>query len=181
MCKYSVKLLGLVYKTFINKSLEKLRCSTERTNCIHCSRNAGFFWKAEQGYFSLTTKIHFFRDILPERVPCSAAEWSTWMAALSLSLLLVRARARSSGRNAHIRSFTVVYVSKSHSLKTLWNFYQPGSEIFGTETLCYMSKLFFETLSMFSMRIQLFNRVNNAECMKQHCTPPPPPPPPPLK
>ncbi len=25
---------------------------------------------------------------------------------------------------------------------------------------------------MLSMRIQLFNSVNNSECMKQHCTPP---------
>ncbi len=29
---------------------------------------------------------------------------------------------------------------------------------------------------MLSMRIQLFNSVNNSECMKQHNTPPPPPP-----
>uniref|UniRef100_A0A8C2IPM5 Serine/threonine protein phosphatase 2A regulatory subunit n=1 Tax=Cyprinus carpio TaxID=7962 RepID=A0A8C2IPM5_CYPCA len=34
-----------------------------------------------------------------------------------------------------------------------------------------MPKLFFETLSMLSMRIQLFNSVNNSEHMKQHCTP----------
>ncbi len=27
-----------------------------KTNCIHCLRNAGFFWEAEQGYLSLTTK-----------------------------------------------------------------------------------------------------------------------------
>ncbi len=32
---------------------------------------------------------------------------------------------------------------------------------------------FFFTLSMLSMRIQLFTSVNNSECMKQHCTPPP--------
>ncbi len=34
-----------------------------------------------------------------------------------------------------------------------------------------MFKLFFETLSMLSMGIQLFNSVNNSECMKQHYTP----------
>ncbi len=57
--------------------------------------------------------------------------------------------------------------------KTLWNLYEPGREIFGTEILCYTSKLFFETLFMLSMRIQLFpNSVNNSECMKQHCTSP---------
>ncbi len=58
------------------------------------------------------------------------------------------------------------------SKKTLRNLYESGSEIFGTEILCYTSKFFFETLSMLSMRIQLFNSVNNSECMKQHCTPP---------
>ncbi len=58
------------------------------------------------------------------------------------------------------------------SKKTLRNLYKSGSKIFGTEILCYTSKLFFETLSMLSMRIQLFNSVNNSECMKQHCTPP---------
>ncbi len=58
------------------------------------------------------------------------------------------------------------------SKKTLRNLYESGSEIFGTEILCYTSKNFFETLSMLSMRIKLFTSVNNSECMKQHCTPP---------
>ncbi len=58
------------------------------------------------------------------------------------------------------------------SKKTLRNLYESGSEIFGTEILCYTSKFFFETLSMLSMRIKLFTSVNNSECMKQHCTPP---------
>ncbi len=32
-------------------------CETApKTNCIHYSCNAGFFWEAEQGYLSLTTK-----------------------------------------------------------------------------------------------------------------------------
>ncbi len=61
---------------------------------------------------------------------------------------------------------------EQRSKKTLRNLYESGSEIFGTEILCYTSKFFFETLSMLSMRIQLFNSVNNSECMKQHCTPP---------
>ncbi len=61
---------------------------------------------------------------------------------------------------------------EQRSKKTLRNLYEPGSEIFGTEILCYTSKFFFETLSMLSMRIKLFNSVNNSECMKQHCTPP---------
>ncbi len=43
-------------------------------------------------------------------------------------------------------------------------------KMFGTEIVYHTSKLFFETLSMLSIRIQLFNSVNNFECMKQHCT-----------
>ncbi len=58
------------------------------------------------------------------------------------------------------------------SKKTLRNLDESGSEIFGTEILCYTSNFFFETLSMLSMRIKLFTSVNNSECMKQHCTPP---------
>ncbi len=56
--------------------------------------------------------------------------------------------------------------------KTFRNLYEPGSKIFGTEILRHTSKSFFETLAMLSMRIQLFNSVNNSECTKQHCTPP---------
>ncbi len=63
---------------------------------------------------------------------------------------------------------------EQRSKKTLRNLYEPGSEIFGTEILCYTSNVFvFLTLSMLSMRIKLFNSVNNSECMKQHCTPGP--------
>ncbi len=81
---------------------------------------------------------------LPERVLCSSA--AGWM---KLSLQSMRARVCSSGRNAHN--------SRSHDRKkTLRNLYEPGRKIF-------------ETLSMLSIRIQLFNSVNNSECMKQLC------------
>ncbi len=43
---------------------------------------------------------------------------------------------------------------------------------FLAQEYCYTSNFFFLTLSMLSMRINLFNSVNNSECMKQHCTPP---------
>ncbi len=119
MCKSSVE-LGLVYKTFVNKTLEKLHCCPGKTNYIHCSRNGGLFSEAEQGYLSLTTKTHFFRDILPERGPCcQPADWSELMGALSLSLWSMRAQTRSYGRNAHIRSSTVVYVIKNNDRKKL--------------------------------------------------------------
>ncbi len=144
----------------------------DKTNCIHCSHNAGFFGKLNKVIFPLQPKTHFFRDILPERVP-SAAGWSTLIGVLLLMLWSMRARAHFSRRNAHIRSSTVVYVNKSHDWKkTFRNLYKSGRKIFATEILCHTSKSFFETLSMLSMRIQLFNSVNNSECMKQHCTPP---------
>ncbi len=57
----------------------------EKTDCIHCLRNAGFFGKLNKVIFPSQPKTHFSRDILPERVPCSAAEWSALMGALSLS------------------------------------------------------------------------------------------------
>ncbi len=119
-------------------TLQKLCCCPGKTNCIHSFRDAGFFGKLNKVFFPSQPKTHFFRDILPKRVPCG---WSALMAALSLLLRSMGARARSSGRNAHIRSSTVVYVSKSHARKkTLRNLYVPGSEIFGTEILCYTSK-----------------------------------------
>ncbi len=166
-----IQIWALFIKRSSTNTFEKLHCCPRKTNCIHCSRNAEFFGKLNKVIVPLQPKTHFFRDILSEWVLCSsAAEWSALMGALSLRSM--RARACSSGRNAHIRSSTVAYVSKSYDRKkTLRNFYEPGSEIFGTEILCYSSKLFFETLSMLSMRVQLFNSVNNSECMKQHCTP----------
>ncbi len=104
---------------FINRSstntLEKLCCCPRKTNCIHCLRNAGFFGKLNKVIFPSQPKTHFFRYILLKRVPCSSiAEWKCWWPALLQSM---RAWARSSGRNAHIRSSTVVYVSKSHDRK----------------------------------------------------------------
>ncbi len=39
-----------------------------KTNCIHCSRNAGFFGKLNKVIFPSQPKTHFFRDFLPERV-----------------------------------------------------------------------------------------------------------------
>ncbi len=56
--------------------------------------------------------------------------------------------------------------------KTFRNLYEPGRKIFATEILSHTSKSFFETLAMLSMRIQLFNSVNNSEWTKQHYTPP---------
>ncbi len=95
------------------------------------------------------------------------------MGALSLSLWSMRARVRSSGRNAHIRSSTVVYVIKNNDRKKLSETCtNPEVRFLAQKYSVVRPKFFFETLSMLSMRIQLFNSVNNSECMKQHCTPP---------
>ncbi len=56
MCKSSIE-LGLVYKTFVNKHTCETPLLPRKTNCIHCSRNAGFFWRAEEGYLSLTNTL----------------------------------------------------------------------------------------------------------------------------
>ncbi len=48
----------------------------------------------------------------------------------------MRARARSSGRNAHLMSSILDYIMKRHGRKkNLRNLFEPGSTIFGTEIL----------------------------------------------
>ncbi len=134
----------------------------------------GCFGKLNKVIFPSQPKTHFFRDILPERGPCcQPADWSALMGALSLSLWSMRARTRSFREKCPYKEFhRRLRHKEQRSKKTLRNLYESGSEIFGTEILCYTSRFFFETLSMLSMRIKLFTSVNNSECMKQHCTPP---------
>ncbi len=85
----------------------------------------------------------------------------------------MRVPARSSGRNAHIRSSTVVYVIKNNDRKKLSETCtNPEVRFLAQKYSVIRPKFFFETLSMLSMRIKLFNSVNNSECMKQHCTAP---------
>ncbi len=129
-------------KRWSTNTFAKLHCCPEKTNCIHCSRNAGFFGKLNKVIFPSQPTTHFFRDILPERVPCSAAEWSALMGGLLLSLRSMCSRARFFGRNAHTRSSTLHYVRKSNDRKILSKTCkQPG--VFGTEILGYTSKSFF--------------------------------------
>ncbi len=94
---------------------------------------------------------------------------------LLLLLCLMRARARFSVRNAHIRSSTVIYVSKSHvRIKLSETCTNPEVRFLAQKYSVIHPNFdfFFLILSMISMIIQLFNSVNNSECMKQHCTPP---------
>ncbi len=128
-----------------------------------------FLRSGEWGLHTALTGIHPLHE--SSAVQPNEAHW--WGAFL-LSLWLMPARARSSGRNAHIRSSTLVYVSKSNYRKKLSETCtHPEVRFFfcASEILYYTSTLFFETLLMLSMKIQLFNSVNNSECMKQHCTP----------
>ncbi len=64
---------ALLIKRSSTNTLEKLRYCPEKTNCIHCSRIAGFFGKLNKVIFPSQPKTHFLRDILPEWIPCSAA------------------------------------------------------------------------------------------------------------
>ncbi len=59
MCNSSVE-LGLVYKTFINKHTCETPLLPRKTNCIHCSHNAGFFRKMNKVIFPFQPKTHFF-------------------------------------------------------------------------------------------------------------------------
>ncbi len=92
---------ALFIKRSSTNTLEKLHCCSGKTNCIHCSRNAVLFWETEQGYLSLTTKKHTsLETFFPSESRAVQPNEARW----SLSLRSTRARARSSGRNAHIRS-----------------------------------------------------------------------------
>ncbi len=78
------------------------------------------------------------------------------------------------GRNAHIRSSTVVYVRKSHDRKNSQKLVRTRKWDFcHRNTLLYVEIVFWNfVLALHEKRIQLFNSVNNSECMKQHCTSP---------
>ncbi len=72
-CANPVSNWALYIKRSPKKTLEKLCCCPEKTNYIHGLCNAGFFGKLNKVIFHSQPKTHFFRDILPERVPCSSA------------------------------------------------------------------------------------------------------------
>ncbi len=105
------------WAAFIKLSLRNSVAAPEKQTAFTVHVTLGSFGKLNKVIFPSQPKTHFFRDILPERVPCSAAGWNVLMGTHLLSRWSVCARARSSGRNAHIRSSTVVYVSKSHDWK----------------------------------------------------------------
>ncbi len=119
MCKSSVE-LGLVYKRSSTKHLRNSIAAPEKQTISTVHVTVGCFRKLNKVIFPSQPKTHFFRDILPERGPCcQPADWSELMGALSLSLWSMRAQTRSYGRNAHIRSSTVVYVIKNNDRKKL--------------------------------------------------------------
>ncbi len=62
MCKSSVN-WALFIKRSSTNTLEKLRCCSGKTNCIHCLRNARFFGKLNKVIFPSQPKTHFIRDI----------------------------------------------------------------------------------------------------------------------
>ncbi len=113
-CANPVSNWALFIKRSSTKHLRNSIAAPEKQTISTVHITVGSFGKLNKVIFSSQPKTHFFRDILPERVPCcQPADWSALMGALSFSLWSMRVRARSSGRNAHIRSSTVVYVIRT--------------------------------------------------------------------
>ncbi len=112
---------ALFIKRSSTNTLAKLHRCPGKTNCIHCLRNAGFFWEAEQGYLSLTSKNTSLETFFPSesRAAVQPNDACWWAHLISLSRWSMCEQARSSGRNAHIRSFTIIYVIKGHDWKKL--------------------------------------------------------------
>ncbi len=118
-----------------------------------------------------TSKTHTFDAV--SLTDCSSE--SVRMAALSLLLRSMGARVRFSWEKCPYKEFhRRLRQKRSHDRKNSQNLYEPGSEILPQKLLCYTSKLcFWNFVPCFAeKRIQLFNSVNNSECMKQHCTSP---------
>ncbi len=113
-CANPVSIWALFIKHSSTNTLAKLHCCPENQTASTVHVTLGSFGTLNNVIFPLQPTTHFFRDILPERVPSSAL-----MGALLLSLWSMCARVRSSGRNAHIRSSTLHYVRKSHDWKKL--------------------------------------------------------------
>ncbi len=159
MCKSSVE-LGLVYKTFVNKHLRNSVAAPKKQNASTVHVTLGFSGSWTRLSFPYNQKHNSLETFfLSESCAVQPNEARWW------------ARSCSRSGRCHIRSSTLVYVMKSHDRKKLSETCTNPEVRFLAHKYCYTSKLFFETLSMLSMRIQLFN-VNNSECMKQHCTPP---------
>ncbi len=164
MCKSSVE-LGLVYKTFVNKHTWETPL-LPRKNKLHPLFTAGFFGKLNKVIFPSQPKHTSLETLFPSK---SRAVQPNEVLALVDECTGAFFREKCPYKEFHPR--LVHEEPRLKNKKTPRNLYEPGSKIFGTEILCYTSKLFFEDLSMLSMRIQLFTSVNNSECMKQHCTP----------
>ncbi len=172
--KYSVE-LGLVYKTFVQQTQLRNSVALLKTNCIHVLHNVGFFGKLNKVLFPSQPKTHFFRDHSSPSKSRAAGDEARWWGALCFSSGRCVHGPRSSGRNAHISSSTLVYV-KIHDRKNISETCtNPGSKIFGTEILCYTSKLFLKLCPCLAWESNSLNSVNNSECLEQHCTLPPSP------
>ncbi len=135
---------ALFIKRSSTKHLRNSIAAPEKQTISTVHVTVGSFGKLNKVILTSQPKTHFFRDILPERVPCcQPADWSVLMGALSFSLWSMRARARSSGRNAHIRSSTVVYVIKNNDRKKLSETCTNPEVRFLAQKYCYTSKFFF--------------------------------------
>ncbi len=140
MCKSSVE-LGLVYKTFVNKTLEKLHCCPEKQTISTVHVTLGCFGKLNKVIFPHNQKHTSLETFFPSESRAALPIEACWLAALAPVDACTDAffREKCPYKEFHRR----LRHQEQRSKKTLRNLYEPGSEIFGTEILCYKSNFFF--------------------------------------
>ncbi len=145
MCKSSVE-LGLVYKTFVNKTLEKLHCCPEKQTISTVHVTVGCFGKLNKVIFPSQPKNTSLETFFPSESVLQPADWSALMGAL-FALTLVDAGASGAffWEKCPYRSSTVVYVIKNNDRKNSpklvrirkWDFWHRN-------TLLYIQTFFFK-------------------------------------
>ncbi len=132
---------ALFIKRSSTKHLRNSIAAPEKQTISTVHVTVGCFGKLNKVIFPSQPKTHFFRDILPERVPCSAADWSVLIGCSRSGRCVHGAffREKCPYKEFHRR----LRHQEQRSKKTLWHLYESGSEIFGKEILCYTSKFLF--------------------------------------
>ncbi len=108
----TVLIWALFKKLSSTNTIEKLRCSPEKQTASTFYITLGSSGSWTRFSFPHNQKHTSLETFFPSE--SRAAGWSTLMGALLLFLWSMHARARSSGRNAHISSSTLVYVKIHH-------------------------------------------------------------------
>ncbi len=141
MCKSSVE-LGLVIKRSSTKHLRNSIAAPEKQTISTVHVTLGCFGKLNKVIFPSQPKTLFVRDVLfPSESRAALPIEACWLAALAPVDVCrgVFFREKCPYKEFHRR----LRHQEQRSKKTLRNLYESGSEIFGTEILCYTSKFFF--------------------------------------